>query len=70
MKALIRSRAARCRRALLRYNTDSEIENGLVDFLADERHWCDRNQHSWADLDRRAHEHYSAELVDARGGRL
>lgn len=70
MKSLIHYRAARCRRALLRYNTDSEIENCLVDFLTDARHWCDRNQHSWAALDRRAYEHYSADLVDARGGRL
>lgn len=70
MQSLIRHRAARCRRALLRYDTDSELENCLVDFLADARHWCDRNQHSFADLDRRAYEHYSAELVDARGGRL
>jgi hypothetical protein len=70
MKSLIRYRAARCRRALLRYDTAFELENCLVDFLADARHWCDRNQHSFADLDRRAYEHYSAELVDARGGRL
>ncbi len=55
-------RAARCGRALKRYGTDEGPETCLVDFLADARHWCDREGEDFADLDRRAYRHYLAEL--------
>jgi hypothetical protein len=39
---------------------------GLIDLLADARHWCDQNGESFADLDRQAYQHYLAELNEAR----
>lgn len=70
MKALNRCRSRRCERALRRYDTDFEITGCLVDFLADARHWCDRHGHSFAKLDRKAHEHYLEEVTAARRGTL
>ncbi len=39
---------------------------GLIDLLADARHWCDQHGESFADLDRQAYQHYLAELDEAR----
>lgn len=55
-------RAKRCRNVLRHYGTVNTDEGCLVDLLADARHWCDRNGETYADLDRRAHQHYLAEL--------
>ncbi|MBY0461255.1 MAG: hypothetical protein K2V38_28355 [Gemmataceae bacterium] len=41
---------------------------GLIDLLADARHWCDRHGHSFAHLNRLASHHYAAE-VTVTGGR-
>lgn len=35
---------------------------GLIDFLTDARHWCDRHGEMFAELDRIAYGHYLAEL--------
>lgn len=35
---------------------------GLIDLLTDARHWCDRHGESFAELDRLACQHYTAEL--------
>lgn len=59
-------RAARCAKILNRYGTDDDPETCLVDFLADARHWCDRYGEGFADLDRRAYQHYLAELHEER----
>ena len=58
-------RAARCRKALNCYGTD-HARGCLIDFLADARHWCDRNSESFAELDRQAYQHYLAELHEER----
>lgn len=39
---------------------------GLIDLLADARHWCDRHSEAFGDLDRIAHQHYLAELEEER----
>jgi len=41
---------------------EDDIRTTLVDLLADARHWCDRNDESFADLDQMAYQHYLAEL--------
>ncbi len=63
----IKDRSKRCAAAIRNYNgaTDDGTTN-LIDFLADARHWCDRNRESYAELDRQAYRHYLAELADAR----
>jgi hypothetical protein len=61
-----KQRAARCGRVLSRYGTDDDPEMCLVDFLADARHWCDRNAESFWELDRKAHQHYLAEIHEER----
>jgi hypothetical protein len=61
-----KQRAARCRKALSRYGTAGTPKTCLVDFLADARHWCDRNAESFWELDRQAHQHYLAELHEER----
>lgn len=43
-------------------------ETALTDLLADIRHFCDAKELAFSDVDRRAHEHYSAEIVQARTG--
>lgn len=35
---------------------------GLIDLLADARHWCDCHGEDFATLDRLAYQHYIAEL--------
>jgi hypothetical protein len=54
--------SARCHKALARYSTDDEPSTSLVDFLADARHWCDQSGEDYAELDRRAYQHYLAEI--------
>ena len=44
----------------------SSPREGLIDLLADARHWCDQHAESFADLDRQAYQHYLAELDEAR----
>jgi hypothetical protein len=39
---------------------------GLIDLLADARHWCDQNGESFGDLDRQAYRHYLAELNETK----
>jgi hypothetical protein len=62
----IKDRSKRCAAAIRDYNGDDDARTNLIDFLADARHWCDRNRESYAELDRQAYRHYSAERVDAR----
>jgi hypothetical protein len=57
-----KQRAARCRKALSRYGTDNTPKTCLVDFLTDARHWCDQGGEDYAELDRRAYQHYLAEI--------
>ena len=45
---------------------DEDDETALVDLLTDMRHWCDAHGEGFAALDRRAHAHYTAEVVEAR----
>lgn len=40
---------------------------GLIDLLADARHWCDRHGECFGDLDRIAHQHYLHELNSNEG---
>jgi hypothetical protein len=40
--------------------------DGLIDLLADARHWCDRNGHCFGELDRLAHQHYLDDLHNQR----
>jgi len=49
-------------------NFDDDDETAIVDLLADIRHWCDEHAQAYAALDRRAHEHYTTEAVEARKG--
>ena len=66
MTRLNRYRALRAELALRNYNTDEVLATCLIDFIADARHWCDRAGKSYAELDRKAHEHYLAEWAEAR----
>ena len=61
-----KQRAARCVKALKRYGTDDRVRVCLIDFLADARHWCDREGEDYAALDRLAYDHYLAELYEER----
>lgn len=54
-------RADRCEKAIRGYSGDDDIETCLTDLLADARHWCDAHEQSFAEIDRRAYEHYVAE---------
>lgn len=65
MKALIPYRARNCRRALIQYDTAFAPENCPVDFLANARHWCDRNGHSFLELDCKAFRPYREERLVA-----
>lgn len=38
---------------------------GMIDLLADARHWCDQNGENFGDLDRQAYRYYLAELNEA-----
>lgn len=55
-------RAKRFARVLRQYNTYDTDDCRLINLLADARHWCDRQQECYGDLDRIAHDHYFAEL--------
>ena len=59
-----RRRAARCQRALRRYDGDGSPYTGLVDWLADAMHFCRLRGHDFSDLLDRASEHYAAEVLD------
>lgn len=54
-------RADRFRNVLRRYATDDTDKGRFIDLLTDARHWCDRNEKCFADLDRQAYQHYLAE---------
>lgn len=68
MRATNRYRARCVDTTLRRYKPDLETRDCLIDFVTDARHWCDRNGESYAELDRIAYAHYSAEVVAARKG--
>ena len=59
-----RGRAARCLKALRRYDTDSNPRTCLIDLLADAMHWCRGRGHDFHGLVDRASEHFSAETFD------
>jgi hypothetical protein len=59
-----RRRAARCLKALRRYDSDRSPYTGLIDFLADAMHWCRHQGHDFPGLLDRASEHYAAEVDD------
>jgi len=59
-----RDRAARCLKAIRRYDTDSNPRTCLIDFLADAMHWCRRKDYDFHDLLDRASEHFTAEVFD------
>jgi hypothetical protein len=54
-------RAAAFGNILNRYGDDDPADR-LVDLLTDARHWCDLNGQSFGEQDRRAHQHYLAEI--------
>jgi len=66
MKSDNDKRAKRCASAIRKYNDDWDEKSNLTDFLADARHWCDRNGQCFGDIDRMAYQHYLAELHDER----
>lgn len=43
--------------------TGADIEDALADLLCDLRHWCDRNNTSFADEDKRGLAHYKVETL-------
>jgi hypothetical protein len=57
------TRASRFEKVVAIYG-DDEPDTNLIDLLTDARHWCDLNGQSFWELDRRAHQHYLAELND------
>ncbi|KAA0214971.1 MAG: hypothetical protein EDM82_08490 [Cyanobacteria bacterium CYA] len=59
-------RASRFQAALTRYNDEWDTASNLIDLLADARHWCDRNDQCYGDLDRIAYDHYLVELWEER----
>jgi hypothetical protein len=59
-------RAERCQAALESYNDEYDIIANLIDLLADARHWCDRHEKSFAELDHTAYQHYLGELDNQR----
>jgi hypothetical protein len=59
-----RTRAARCLKAIRRYNADNSPYSSLIDFLADAMHWCRLKDHNFHNLLDRASEHFSAEVLD------
>jgi hypothetical protein len=54
-------RAAAFEILLARYGDDDPADR-LVELLADARHWCDLNGQNFSELDRRAYQHYLAEI--------
>jgi hypothetical protein len=63
-----RNRAARCLKAVRRYDTDSNPLTCLMDFLADAMHWCRLKGHDFHDLIGRASKHFAAEVFDETTG--
>jgi len=59
-----RNRAARCLKAIRRYDSDGSPHAGLIDLLADAMHWCRLKGHDFHNLLDRASEHFSAEVLD------
>jgi hypothetical protein len=59
-----RKRAARCLKAIHRYDTDSNSRTCLIDFLTDAMHWCRLKGHDFHDVLDRASEHFAAEVFD------
>ena len=59
-----RDRAARCLKAIRRYDTGSSPYTCLIDLLADAMHWCRFKGHDWPNLLDRASDHFSAEVFD------
>jgi hypothetical protein len=49
-------------------NFDDDDETAIVDLLSDIRHWCDEHAQAFAALDRRAHQHYTTEVVETLKG--
>jgi len=60
------NRVNRFETAIRSYNDEWDDKCNLIDLLADARHWCDRNDFSFADLDGLAYQHYLAEISDQR----
>lgn len=54
-------RSDRCQEAITAYSDDDAYTN-LVDFLADARHWCHVNGHSFQDALDIALMHFEAEI--------
>jgi hypothetical protein len=48
--------------------SDTDDVADIEDMLADIRHWCDRHNTDFAELDGMAHCHYTAEVAQARTG--
>jgi hypothetical protein len=65
-----RDRAARCLKALRRYNTDSNPRTCFIDFLADAMHLCRLKGHDFHGLVERASEHFTAEVFDEPNAEL
>ncbi len=61
-----RIRAQRFGKLLRVYDTGDTDQECLVDLLADARHWCDSQELSYVEHDRRAHDHYTMEVVEER----
>jgi len=58
------NRVARITRTLKLF--DEPGEPGVIDLLADLRHYCDAHKLDFANLDRIAYGHYTAEVGEAR----
>lgn len=56
-------RARRIAHILTRVRDRDTPPDGLIELLADARHWCDRHGQDYARLDRLAYEHYLAETA-------
>jgi hypothetical protein len=54
-------RASRCHKVLETY-TDFDPRTNLEGFLTDARHWCDRHDENFSELNHRAYEHYLEEV--------
>jgi hypothetical protein len=63
-------RALRVERVLTWRKDWDRGREGLIDLLTDARHWCDRHDESFADLDRIARQHYLAERFSIEGNSL
>jgi hypothetical protein len=62
------TRAQRVNELLGYPKTQGDGEQAVIDLLADIRHWCDEEHAPFAELNRIAHMHYTAEVVQARTG--